>query len=144
MQTREARLNLSNPYLTFDGDRLREHFVAEDGVKILELAVSGHGHTAGEEGHVPQVCEAHGKPTVGAEDTHRRERTGNSDPERDHVGQRGDGDRYGRLGHHVTHALRHRQLHRGASPGSEHDERVVDTDSWKRGRVREEGCMISM
>lgn len=105
-------------------------------MQIFELAVAGHGHTGGKERHVPQVGKAHGQPTVGAEDLHRREGARDADPERQHVGERGDGDRDGRLGHHVAHAFRHGQLDRGSAPGRQHDERVVDTDSCEGEKKR--------
>lgn len=40
---------------------------------------------------MPEECEAYGEPTVGAKYANRWKWTDNTNPERDHVGQRGDG-----------------------------------------------------
>lgn len=119
---------------TFDSNRFWQHLVAEYGVLIFLLAVPRDCHTSGEESHVPQEGEAYGESTVHAKDPNRGERTRDADPEGDHVREGGDGDRDGRLGHGVAHALRHRQLHRGSPPGGKHYERVVDTDTCEEWR----------
>lgn len=115
--------------ITFDSHRQRRHFVAKQRVQILLLAIAGDGHAGRKEGDVPHKDEHNGQAAVRAKDLHRRERAVNADHERYDVGERGDGDGNGRLGHHQAHALGHVQFHGCATPSGQHNERVVDADT---------------
>lgn len=93
------------------------------------LEVAEHRHASGEERNVPDVREGDRQCAVGAEDPHRRERAEDSHPEGNHVGERGDRDANSCFAHHVSHALRHGQLHGCSAPGRQHHKRIVDADA---------------
>ncbi len=66
---------------------------------------------------------------VNAENLDGRERSDNSDPEADHVGNGSDRDGDGRVFEGCRHPLRHRRVDRRSTPGAQHDKCVVDSDS---------------
>jgi len=78
---------------------------------------------------VPQERKANGEHRVRAEDPDRSKRANNADQERNEVGDRGDGDRHRRLGHHKTHSFRDRHFGLGAPPTCQHYESVVDANA---------------
>lgn len=78
---------------------------------------------------MPDEGKAHGKSAVGAEDLDGRKGTNDAEPEGNHVGDGGDRDGDRCLGERLRHAKVHRLLRRGASPGGQHDERVIDSDA---------------
>lgn len=116
--------------LTFDGHGHRFHLAAQHRVAILLLPESRYGHASGEESDVPQERKAHGESTVRAEDLDGGEWTDDADPEGYHVRQGGYRDGHGSLGHGLGHSSLHGPFRGGPPPSGQHDECVVDSDTW--------------
>lgn len=69
---------------------------------------------------------------INTEDLNRGERRENANEKRYHVSERSDSDGDSSFAESRSHSFRHRFHYTGSSPGRQHDEGVVDSDTCKQ------------
>ena len=94
--------------------------------------MSNESHGPAKERDLVEVGEEHGYSTVDAEGPHARQGGNGPDDEGQDSGQVSDGDGHACLREGTSHTLLHREVQAELTPGGNHDEHVVNTDTYAK------------